>query len=160
MRALLALDRPDGPAAWRGRTALVTGGSRGLGFVAARELVAAGMRAVAICARNEVGLERARKDLARDGVCILAMRTDVTDRRQVEEMIQVVVGRFGRLDVLVNGAGAMPGRPGAALTAAHSPAAVSALFWARLHVTLTARPVMRSQGGGRIVNIGSIASEG
>lgn len=142
-----------------GRTSGETG-SRGPGFAVARELIAAGVRAVAICARNEIILERARRELARDGARVLAMRTDVTDRQQVEAMIETVVARFGRLDVLVNGVGASPSTAVDIRGAADSDETMSAAFWAPLYVTLTARPVMRRRGGGRIINIDFLRSIG
>jgi gluconate 5-dehydrogenase len=131
----------------QGKTALVTGGSRGPGFVVAQELIAAGVDAVAICGRNELILERARRDLARAGARVVAMRSDVADRRQVDTLVESVLARFGRLDVLVNGVG------GGAV-AAHE---ISGAFWAPLYVTLAVRPVMRLQGGGRIINIDASA---
>ena len=77
----------------QGKTILLTGGSRGLGLVMARQLLEAGAQ-LAICARDEAELERAQSDLAqRDQV--FALTCDVTDQRQVEQMIQQVRDHFG-----------------------------------------------------------------
>src|SRR5437763_5961581 len=81
----------------RGRVALVTGGSRGLGFAIAHELVDRGARVV-ICARDEEWLERAQSLLAAPGADVRAVRCDVADREQVERL----VADTGRIDVLVN----------------------------------------------------------
>src|SRR5947208_3704356 len=88
----------------RGKAVLITGGSRGLGLVLARQLVDAGAR-VAICARDQAELDRAFHDLARRGGQVLAVPCDLTDRFQVQLLVNTVEQRFGRLDVLINNAG-------------------------------------------------------
>src|SRR5436853_2027918 len=88
----------------RGKIALITGGSRGLGLVLGREFVRQGAR-VAICARDVVELERASADLVRRGLPVLAVPCDVTDRAAVEAMIETVRDHFGQIDVLINNAG-------------------------------------------------------
>src|SRR4051812_48922382 len=96
-----------------GRVALVTGGSRGLGFLIARELVRRGTR-VAICARDPEELERARRSLTQEATRrgqtdpearVLALPCDVSDAGQVDQLVADVVSRFGGLDILVNNAG-------------------------------------------------------
>src|SRR5689334_20648908 len=71
---------------FRGKTALVAGGSRGLGFAIANELVSRGARIV-ICARDEERLERARTLLEARGGSVRTVRCDVGDREQVERMV-------------------------------------------------------------------------
>src|SRR5204862_3652064 len=88
----------------RGKTVLITGGSRGLGLVLGREFVRQGAR-VAICARDVEELERASADLVRRGLPVPAVPCDVTDRAAVEAMVQTVRDHFGQIDVLVNNAG-------------------------------------------------------
>ena len=66
-----------------GDAVLITGGSRGLGFLLARELAREGCR-VAICARDERELERAREELEEEGAAVLALRCDVADQGAVE----------------------------------------------------------------------------
>src|SRR5690349_24150730 len=80
--------------------ALVTGGSRGLGFLIARELADRGYR-VAICARDAAELAEAESDLAAQGAEVFPVPCDVADRARAEEFVRTVVDRFGRLDVLV-----------------------------------------------------------
>src|ERR1700759_5307520 len=77
----------------KGKTVLITGGSRGLGLVLAREFADEGAQ-VAICARDPVELERARRDLAERGAKALAFPCDVTDRAQVRELVDVVTRHF------------------------------------------------------------------
>src|SRR5436190_19157436 len=90
--------------AFRGMTVLITGGSRGLGLLLAREFGAQGAR-VAICARDAVELERAVADLGARGITALPLRGDVADAARVGAMVQEVQARFGPIDVLVNNAG-------------------------------------------------------
>src|SRR3982750_2994633 len=85
----------------RDQVVLITGGSRGLGLVMAREFAREGAR-LAICARDGEELMRARLDLVRRGAQVTAVPCDITDRGQVEEMTRKVLENFGRIDVLVN----------------------------------------------------------
>src|SRR5262245_53031639 len=97
------------------KTVLVTGGSRGLGLVLARQLVEAGAR-VAICARTESQLRAAEHELRNRGSEVLAICCDVRDRRQVQSMVDQVVSRWGSVDVLVNNAGVIEVGPLDAMT--------------------------------------------
>ena len=87
-----------------GKAILITGGSRGLGLVMARQLADAGAR-VAICARDEAELERARTELEQRGGDIFALTCDVTDQAQVEQLVQQTKDHFGAIDILINNAG-------------------------------------------------------
>src|SRR5215211_7071800 len=89
---------------FKNKTVLITGGSRGLGLVMAREFAREGAR-VAICARDERELERARIDLQQLGGEVMAVQCDVTNRLEVNDMVAAVNRRFGHVDVLVNNAG-------------------------------------------------------
>src|SRR2546427_3477877 len=98
--AVVALRRAFPSFSFSGKVVLVTGGSRGLGLVMARELSREGAR-LAICARDPAELERARAELAvRDGV--LAVTCDVSDPAQAASLVAQAVERFGRIDVLIN----------------------------------------------------------
>src|SRR5688572_28544977 len=89
---------------FRGKTALVTGGSRGLGLILARLLVAEGAR-VGICAGDADELDRAFNDLSRRGGRVVAVPCDLTVPEQVTEMVAVLEQRLGPTDVLINNAG-------------------------------------------------------
>ena len=91
-------------ASLRGRVVLVTGGSRGLGLVLARELARKGAR-IAICARDERELQRAREDLRARGADALTVVCDVRVPGAAERLVDTTVRHFGRLDVLINNAG-------------------------------------------------------
>src|SRR5919199_460360 len=90
-----------------GKTVLITGGSRGLGLVMARQLIQQGVR-LAICARDAAELERARVELEQSGGEVLTVSCDVRDRFQVDQMVSTVHDRFGAIDILINNAGTDP----------------------------------------------------
>ncbi|MGH9900873.1 MAG: SDR family NAD(P)-dependent oxidoreductase, partial [Pyrinomonadaceae bacterium] len=142
----------------RGKTVLITGGSRGLGLVLARELAREGAN-LAICARDPAELERARVDLINRGANAIAFPCDVTDRAQVKELVDVVRHRFGRIDVLVNNAGVIQVGPVEEMTLEDYEEAMRTHFWGPLHMILEVLPDMRRRGGGRIVNVSSIGGK-
>ena len=141
-----------------GRVALVTGGSRGLGFALAQELAREGAR-VAICARTAEPLERARSRLEAMGADVLAVQCDVSDRPQVERLVADVTAQFGRVDVLVNVAGVISVGPLSAMTIEDFEEAMAIMFWGVVHPTLAVLPQMRSRGDGDIANVTSIGGK-
>lgn len=140
------------------RTVLITGGSRGLGLSLARFAVDEGAN-VAICARDQAELDCARDELTARGGRVLALACDVTIPDQVEALIRNVVEDFGALDVLINNAGVIQVGPMEEMTIADYDEAIKTHFSGPLHATLSALPIMRGQGGGRIVNIASIGGK-
>lgn len=143
---------------FRDKTVLITGGSRGLGLLLAREFAREGAR-VAICARDPQELERARMDLVRRGAQVIALQCDVTDRGQVDETVRDVRERFGRIDVLVNNAGVIEVGPMEVMTLEDYEEAMKTHFWGPLYTTLAVLPSMRERRDGRIVNIASIGGK-
>ena len=139
----------------RGQVALITGGSRGLGFLLARELAREGCR-IAICARDEHELRLARAELEQEGTEILTVTCDVSDREQVERLVNVATDYFGRIDILVNNAGIIQVGPLETMTAEAFEAALGVMYWGVLHPTLAVLPQMRARRSGRIVNVTSI----
>ncbi len=139
----------------RDRTVVVTGGSRGLGLLIARELVAEGAR-VAIGARDEDTLERARRDLTERGGRVVAVRCDVTDPASVERLVGETLSRLGPIDALVNCAGTVTVGPAREMRLDDFHRAMDTNFWGALHAILAVLPGMRARGAGRIVNITSI----
>ncbi|GEJ58227.1 SDR family NAD(P)-dependent oxidoreductase [Anaeromyxobacter diazotrophicus] len=151
----LALARRRRPASLRGACALVTGGSRGLGLLVARELAARGARLV-LCARDEEELERARRELERAGAEVLAVACDVSDPAAVERLVARAEARFGPVDVLVNDASIIQVAPAEALSLEDLRAALAVNFWGTVHCTLAVLPGMRARRAGRIVDVTSI----
>lgn len=142
----------------RGKSVLITGGSRGLGLVLAREFANEGAR-VAICARDPAELERAQADLAEHGAKVLAVPCDITNRSQVKELVYIAQDHFGEINVLVNNAGVIQVGPMEVMTVADYEQAMNIHFWGPLYTTLAVLPEMRKRREGRIVNISSIGGK-
>jgi short-subunit dehydrogenase len=159
-----------GYAAWRlairyyrtidfyGRVIAITGGSRGLGLVLARQFAAEGAK-LAICARNQEELEAAQSELLDQGVPVLAQVCDLEDREQIKHFFNTVQRDYGRIDVLVNNAGVIQVGPMNTLTHADFEQAMNLHFWAAVHSVAEVLPIMRRQQAGRIVNVASIGGQ-
>ena len=142
----------------KGKVVLVTGGSRGLGLVLARQLAAKGAR-LAICARTPEQLGQAHIELERLGAEVMSMTVDVTDQRQVQAMIIDILEHYGTLDVLINNAGIVQVGPQENMGVNEYEQAMKANFWSALYTMLAVIPYFKEQGGGRIVNITSIGGK-
>jgi NAD(P)-dependent dehydrogenase (short-subunit alcohol dehydrogenase family) len=147
--------RSQPPFDFRGRVVAITGGSRGLGLILARQFAAEGAK-LALLARDPATLDRARAELVASGAEVLALPCDVGDRRAIEAAIEVIVSHYGQLDVLVNNAGLIQAGPLAAMTLDDFEQALAVHFWGPLYATYAVIPTMQRQGGGRIVNIASV----
>jgi NAD(P)-dependent dehydrogenase (short-subunit alcohol dehydrogenase family) len=144
---------------FRDRVALITGGSRGLGLLLARELAAQGARLVLV-ARDAEELDLARRELAAgSGLRVLALPCDVRDRREAEWAVGAAVERFGRLDILINNAGVIQVGPLAHMGLEDFEDAMKVHFWGPLYFIRAALPHLRKQQGARIVNIASIGGK-
>jgi NAD(P)-dependent dehydrogenase (short-subunit alcohol dehydrogenase family) len=141
-----------------GKVALVTGGNRGIGKGIARGLAAEGA-ALAITARGADDLERVAAELRAAGADVLAVPADVTDEGQVRDLFCRTLERFGRLDVLVNNAGAFDGGPLDELSVEAWDKVLAINLRAPFLCTREAMRVMKKQGGGRIINVGSISAQ-
>ncbi|MFA4926928.1 MAG: SDR family NAD(P)-dependent oxidoreductase [Patulibacter sp.] len=139
---------PSTPRVW-----LITGASRGLGRAFADAALAAGDHVVAI-ARASADLERLA---TAHGDRVLAIPTDVTDRAAVFAAVEQAVARFGRLDVVVNNAGAMWLGAVEEFDEQEARAALELNFFGALWVTQAVAPQLRAQGGGRLLQISSAA---
>lgn len=156
--AARALSRQK-PLDFRDKVAVITGGSRGLGLLIARELAGEGAR-LAILARDPEELDLARRELAAlGGHRVLALPCDVRNRDDCRWAAEAVIERFGRLDVLVNNAGIVQVGPLEHMTVEDFENALDVHFWGPLHLTLAALPHLRREKGGRIVNVSSIGGK-
>jgi NAD(P)-dependent dehydrogenase (short-subunit alcohol dehydrogenase family) len=143
------------------RVVLITGGSRGLGLVLARQAIAEGAR-VAICARDEAELERARQDLLQDGAPeadVMTLARDVTDAVDVRTMVAEVENKLGSIDVLINNAGIITAGPLDNMDLRDFEDSMAIHFWAPLHAMQAVLPGMRHRGAGRIINISSLGGK-
>lgn len=155
---LLARSQSTGTYSYNGKSALITGGSRGLGLVLARKLVAQGAR-VAICSRDEEELQQARLDLESRGGEVLAIPCDLRDREDTERMVREVIAHFGSVDVLINNASIITVAPLEEMTLEDFDDAMNSNFWSGVHTTLAVLPGMRIRRTGRIINITSIGGK-
>jgi short-subunit dehydrogenase len=142
----------------KGKTVLITGGSRGLGLVMAREFAREGARLV-LCARDEAELQQAQTDVETFGVEVMTVPCDVTNKQSVTEMIERVNSDFGGVDVLINNAGVIQVGPIEVMTPEDFEVAMQAHFWGPLNTILAVLPSMRAKKSGRIVNISSIGGK-
>jgi NAD(P)-dependent dehydrogenase (short-subunit alcohol dehydrogenase family) len=140
------------------RIVLITGGSRGLGLLMAREVGRLGAHVV-IAARDEAELLRAQRDLLSQDIQVSTLVADVATEAQAQRMISQVLERHGRLDVLINNAGVIMVGPVDHMNVSDFEEAMATHFWGPLHTMLAAIPHMRQNGGGRIVNISSIGGK-
>jgi NAD(P)-dependent dehydrogenase (short-subunit alcohol dehydrogenase family) len=141
-----------------GHTTLITGASRGLGLLLAREFAREGCR-IAICSRDGDRLRRAQDYLRREGVRdadILTRPCDVADRNQVAQFVAETTQHFGQIDILVNNAGEYHIGPVASLTVEDYQLSLDVMYWGMVYATLAVLPQMRARRSGRIVNITSM----
>jgi NAD(P)-dependent dehydrogenase (short-subunit alcohol dehydrogenase family) len=151
LRASRAID-------FRGCSTVITGGSRGLGLLLARELGRQGAR-ITIAARDAAELDRAREDLSHRGIEATTIVCDVGNRDEAQRLVEDVVARTGRIDVLINNAGIIQVGPLEHMRPGDFEEAMAVHFWGPLQTMMAALPVMRRQRGGRIVNISSIGGK-
>jgi NAD(P)-dependent dehydrogenase (short-subunit alcohol dehydrogenase family) len=143
------------------KRAIVTGGSRGIGFAIADALAAEGVD-VALIARDSHRLSEASQSLQRHGRRVLAFSADTTSDASVREAVARTAEEFGGIDILVNAA-AEPGGPGVPRTLAELPdeyllAELDTKVLGYLRCARAAAPHMIRQGWGRIVNISGLAA--
>lgn len=146
------------PADLRGQVVLITGSSRGLGFLLACEFARLGCD-IAICARDPEELEQARAELAKIRAGVLALPCDVADQQQVMQMVDTATAHFGRIDILINNAGVIQAAPLKAVTVQDFEESLAIMFWGVLYPTLAVLPQMRARHRGQIVNITSIGGK-
>ena len=136
------------------KVVVITGGSRGLGLVLARELASRGA-SLGLMARDAIELARARETVDSDSLMQL-LPADVTDAAQVEQAFSTMIRRFGRIDVVINNAGQILSAPFEDTTNTDFKAMLDVHFWGTLNVTRAALPHLARHGDGRIINICSI----
>ena len=140
-----------------GKTALVTGSSRGLGLATARALLGEGCR-VAVCARGGERLEETAGALRRESAAdrVLAVRADLSAAEGVAAVVDRTVETFGGLDVLVNNVGRAGGAGIVETGDEHWEAALAETLFPAIRASRLAVPHMRGRGGGAIIMIASI----
>lgn len=140
-----------------GKAALITGASGGIGQVLAVALAQAGA-VVGIHGRSQAALEDTRHVVEDAGGRAVTLAAELSDADSCRQLIGRAQSALGRLDVLVNCAGTNRREPIAAVSQENFEAIVAVNLRAVLFLCQAAHPLMRGQGGGKIVNIGSITS--
>jgi short-subunit dehydrogenase len=156
--ALRAIQKRMRHFSLEGKIVMITGGSRGLGLVIARELVKKGAR-VAICARDLEELLSAEEELRQLGGDVIAIGADVADREAIGSAIAEVENRFGLIDVLINNAGIMQVGPFETMNLHDFQRTMDVHYYGPLHACLAVAESMRARRSGRIVNISSMGGK-
>jgi NAD(P)-dependent dehydrogenase (short-subunit alcohol dehydrogenase family) len=136
----------------KGKVAVVTGGSQGIGRATALRLAQEGA-SVAICARDQERLDKVRAEIEKTGAQALAMSADMSKAADVERFMKAVADKFGRIDILVNNAGTSKRGAFLELTDDEWSADLELKVFGAIRCTRLAVPYMKKQGGGRIINI-------
>jgi NAD(P)-dependent dehydrogenase (short-subunit alcohol dehydrogenase family) len=143
---------------FRDRRVVITGGSRGLGLLLARQLTAEGAR-VALLARDRDGLARAAEELRESGGEVMDVACDVRSQTEVQEAVTRVADRWGGVDALFNVAGVIQVGPLEHMDLMDFEQSLGVHLWGALYAVLAVVPHMRRQGSGRIVNVASIGGK-
>ncbi|HEX6588551.1 MAG TPA: SDR family oxidoreductase [Longimicrobiales bacterium] len=144
------------PGALAGRSAVVTGGGRGIGAAIARVLAAAGARVV-VSARTAEQIEQVARDIRDGGGLAQAMVADVTEAPSLEAMLADADDRLGGIDILVNNAGAASSSPLHRTTLDEWHRLMELNATSAFLATRAVLPGMLERGSGRVVMLASVA---
>ena len=138
-----------------GKTAMVTGGGKGIGRKMAEGLAEAGANVV-VCSRKVENCRKAAEEIAQLGVKTLALQCDVKSLKEVQDAVDATVKEFGRLDILVNNSGANWGSPAEDYPLAGWQKVMETNMTGTFLFSQIAGRVMIRQKSGNIINIASI----
>jgi 2-dehydro-3-deoxy-D-gluconate 5-dehydrogenase len=141
----------------KGRVAVITGGNGGIGLGMGRGLAEAGA-AVVVAARNKEKSGRAVTELRGLGAEAEAVEVDVADEGSIDALVKATLARFGRLDVLVNNAGMNIRKPVESLKLDEWHQVLDVNLTSAFLASRACYPIMKKQGRGKIINIGSMMS--
>ena len=136
------------------KVAIITGGGRGIGRAIAIAYAAEGARVV-IAARSSAQLDEVATEITAQGGEVLAVPTDMRSRAEVENLVQKTVDHFGGVDILVNNAGINPRGPFLDATDEEWEQGWQINVMGVVYCCRAALPVMKQQGSGNIINVGS-----
>lgn len=143
---------------FRNRVVVITGGSRGLGLVTARQLAAEGA-VVVLCARDATELDAAHHEIRQLTPTVEAYACDITQPAEIRSLFQRIRREIGSVDVLINNAGIIQVGPLETMTLDDFHQAMLVHFWGPLFCIWQVLPEMRRRKQGRIVNISSIGGQ-
>ena len=141
----------------KGRVAVVTGGNGGIGLGMGRGLAEAGA-SVVVAGRNREKSARAVAELRGMGAQAEAIEVNVDEEASVEALVKGTMARFGRLDVLINNAGMNIRKPVESLALGEWQQVLGTNLTSAFLASRACHPIMKKQGGGKIINIGSMMS--
>ena len=142
-----------------GQVAVISGGSIGLGRQMAEGLAEMGANLV-LCARKKQRCEEAAQALRAHGVQTVALECDVKDKSAIQHVVDETLAKFGRLDILINNAGASWGAPVEEMTLEQWDKVLSTNLTGTFLFCQAAGKAMIAQGSGKIINIASVAGLG
>ncbi|MCL8484797.1 MULTISPECIES: SDR family NAD(P)-dependent oxidoreductase [Bradyrhizobium] len=141
----------------RGKVAIVTGGNGGIGLGMARGLADSGAD-IAVVGRNAAKSKTAVADLAGRGVRAIAVTADVSNQDDVAAMVAQVSRELGRIDILINNAGMSIRKPPHLLELEEWREVIDTNLTSAFLCSKAAYPALKANGGGKIINIGSMLS--
>lgn len=158
VKTVSAINRLSRRIEFSRKVVVITGGSRGLGLVLARQLAEEGAKLV-LLARNNEELEAAQQELSDKGADVRVIVCDVTVKENIEETMQRIIHEMGHIDVLINNAGIIQVGPLDSMNSEDFESAMRSHFWAPFNASMAVIPHMKEQKFGRIVNISSIGGK-
>ncbi|MHA2075525.1 MAG: SDR family oxidoreductase [Candidatus Hodarchaeales archaeon] len=142
----------------KNKVALIGASSRGLGKAVAEKLAEEGVK-LAICARNQVDLERSREEIAKLGIEVIAIPVDLTVHSQVKKLINKVVKQFGKIDILVTNCGGPPSGVFLDFSIDDWRKAIDLNLMSTIYLCREVIPHMIKQQTGRIIMITSVSAK-
>ena len=142
----------------KGKVAIVTGGTEGIGKAIAFKLAAEGAK-VAICARRKELLDRVADEIRKAGGEALAVAADVSKSADIERFIKAVIERYGRIDILVNNAGTSSHGKFLEVSDETWNVDLEIKVYGAIRCSRLAVPYMQKQGGGRIINVTTVSGK-
>ena len=139
----------------KNKVVLITGGSTGLGLILAEHLIKDEPK-IAICARDEQDLFKAKNHLKALGCEVSTYVCDVAKKEQVDSMIKEVINNFGKLDIIINNAGIIQVGPMETFNHEDYKLAMDIMYWGIVNTTFSVLPHMKARHQGQIINITSI----
>jgi NAD(P)-dependent dehydrogenase (short-subunit alcohol dehydrogenase family) len=141
-----------------GKIAIITGAGTGIGKGIARGFAREGADLV-LASRNQANLEETAQEIAQYNHRVRVIPTDVTDEAAVIALFEQTMAEFGRVDILINNSGTFDGGPFEQLSLATWQKVVNVNLTGPFLCAREAMKIMKRQGGGRIINIGSISAQ-
>lgn len=141
----------------KGKSAIITGGSAGIGLLIAEALAESGCN-LTICSRNLSRCEEASSKLQKHGTQVIPVSVNVTDTEQVESMVAKAEEKFGRIDILVNNAGIAWAAPPEEMTLADWKKVIDVNLTGAFICSQAVGRRMIRDGGGVIINVSSVVA--